>query len=163
MQTVTIRPLTAADRDALAAAFEHLSENTRRERFGALAKRLGPRDLDRLTALDHHRHEALAAIAPHSGDIVGVARYIALPDEAKTAEVAIAVDDDWQGAGIGRRLISALGDRAQAEGVTHLVAYVAPTNRRVIDWIARAGGVVEAQDGDAVRYGIALRQLARAA
>ena len=163
MQTVTIRPLTAADRDALAAAFEHLSENTRRERFGALAKRLGPRDLDRLTALDHHRHEALAAIAPHSGDIVGVARYIALPDEAKTAEVAIAVDDDWQGAGIGRRLISALGDRARAEGITHLVAYVAPTNRRVIDWIARAGGVVEAQDGDAVRYGIALRQLARAA
>jgi len=163
MQTVTIRPLTAADRDALAAAFEHLSENTRRERFGALAKRLGPRDLDRLTSLDHHRHEALAAIAPHSGDIVGVARYIALPDEAKTAEVAIGVDDDWQGAGIGRRLISALGDRARAEGITHLVAYVAPTNRRVTEWIARAGGVVEAQDGDAVRYGIALRQLARAA
>ena len=163
MQTVTIRRLTAADRDALAAAFEHLSENTRRERFGALAKRLGPRDLDRLTSLDHHRHEALAAIAPHSGDIVGVARYIALPDEAKTAEVAIAVDDDWQGAGIGRRLISALGDRARAEGITHLVAYVAPTNRRVTEWIARAGGVVEAQDGDAVRYGIALRQLARAA
>jgi GNAT superfamily N-acetyltransferase len=163
MQTVTIRPLTADDRDALAAAFEHLSENARRERFGALAKRLGPRDLDRLTALDHHRHEALAAIAPHSGDIVGVARYIALPDEAKTAEVAIAVDDDWQGGGIGRRLISALGDRARAEGITHLVAYVAPTNRRVTEWIARAGGVVEAQDGDAVRYSIALRQLARAA
>jgi RimJ/RimL family protein N-acetyltransferase len=163
MQTVTIRPLTAADRDALAAGFEHLSEDTRRERFRALAKQLAPRDLDHLTALDHHRHEALVAIASHSGDIVGVARYIALPDEAKTAEVAIAVDDDWQGAGIGRRLISALGDRAQAEGVTHLVAYVAPTNRRVIDWIARAGGVVEAQDGDAVRYGIPLRQLARAA
>jgi GNAT superfamily N-acetyltransferase len=160
MQTPTIRPLTAADRDALAAAFEHLSEDTRRQRFGALAKRLGPRDLDRLTLLDHHRHEALAAIAP-SGDIVGVARYITLADEPRRAEVAIAVDDDWQGAGIGRRLMSSLAAHAQAEGITHLVAYVAPGNHRVVDWIARAGGVAEGNDGHAIRYGIALDELAQ--
>jgi ribosomal protein S18 acetylase RimI-like enzyme len=162
MQTPTIRPLTAADRDALAAAYEHLSEDTRRRRFGALAKRLGPRDLDRLTRLDHHRHEALAAIAP-SGDIVGVARYVTLVDEPRRAEVAIAVDDDWQGGGIGRHLMSALAARARAEGITHLVAYVAPDNRRVVNWIARAGGVAEAYDGDAIRYGLALENLARAA
>jgi ribosomal protein S18 acetylase RimI-like enzyme len=162
MQTPTIRPLTAADRDALAAAFEHLSEETRRQRFGALAKRLGERDLDHLTRIDHHRHEALAAIAP-GGDIVGVARYITLADEPSTAEVAIAVDDDWQGAGIGRRLMSSLAARAQAEGITHLVAYVAPDNRRVVNWIARAGGVSEAHDGDAIRYGLVLENLARAA
>jgi GNAT superfamily N-acetyltransferase len=166
MQTATIRPLTAADRDALAAAFERLSEDTRRQRFGTLAKRLGPRDLDRLTRLDHHRHEALAAIAPGSGDIVGVARYIALADDSRRAEVAIAVADDWQGRGIGRRLMSALTARARAEGIAHLVAYVAPGNRRVVDWIARAGGVAEAHDGDGIRYGIALddlTQLSRAA
>jgi GNAT superfamily N-acetyltransferase len=163
MQTPTIRPLTPADRDALAAAFEHLSEDTRRRRFGALAKRLGPHDLDLLTRLDHHQHEALAAIAPGSGDIVGVARYIAIPSEPSTDEVAVAVDDAWQGAGIGRRLMSSLAARAQAEGITHLVAYVAPDNRRVLEWIARAGGVAEAHDSDAIRYGLALESPARAA
>src|SRR5918911_725386 len=95
MQIVTpdldIRPLASSDRKRLAVAFARLSEDTRRRRFGALARRLGERDLDRLTHLDHHDHEALAAVA--GGRIVGVARYIRLPHDPASAETAIAVQD----------------------------------------------------------------------
>jgi len=153
---VRIRPLTPADRDALAAAFARLSYDTRRRRFGALASRLGEGELDQLTQIDHHDHEALVAIAPETGRIVAVARYVALPDDLGSAEVAIAVDDDWQGVGIGRRLVAELSERARAEGTTRLLAYVAPDNRRVVDWVRRAGGVIEASDHDAILFSVAL-------
>jgi GNAT superfamily N-acetyltransferase len=153
---VRIRPLTHADRGALAAAFARLSDDTRRRRFGALASQLGEHDLDRLTQIDHHDHEALLAIAPGTERIVGVARYVALPDDLGSAEVAVAVDDDWQGLGIGRRLMGELTERARAEGITRLLAHVAPDNRRVVDWVTRAGGVVEASDRDAILFSVAL-------
>jgi len=87
---------------------------------------------------------------------VGVARYIALPYDPGVAEVAIAVDDHWQGRGIGRRLLGALFDRARAEGVTCLLAYVDTDNHRVLGWIARADGVIEAHHDDASVYRIPL-------
>jgi GNAT superfamily N-acetyltransferase len=151
---VEIRPLAPTDRDRLAAAFARLGEDTRRRRFRGLASQLGERELDRLMQIDHHEHEALAAIAPDSGAIVGVARYIALPHDPGAAEVAVAVDDEWQGRGIGRRLMRELVERARAEGVTRLLAYVGADNRPVLGWIARAGGVAEARDGDAIVYSI---------
>src|SRR5690349_19736294 len=85
---IQVRPLTPADGARLAAAFARLSEDTRRRRFHGLARRLGERDVDRLTRIDHHHHEALAAIAPGSGEIIGVARYIALEADPGAAEVA---------------------------------------------------------------------------
>jgi GNAT superfamily N-acetyltransferase len=153
---IEIRPLAPTDRDRLAAAFTRLGEQTRWRRFGGLASQLGERDLDRLTQIDHHEHEALAAIAPDSGRIVGVARYIALPHDRGAAEVAVAVDDDWQGRGIGRRLMRELVDRARDEGVRRLLAYVGAENLPVHAWIARFGGVAAARDGDATLYSIPL-------
>jgi GNAT superfamily N-acetyltransferase len=153
---VKIRPLAATDRDGLAAAFSRLSEDTRWRRFRGLASQLGDRELDRLTRIDHHEHEALAAIVRDSGQIVGVARYIALPDVPGVAEVAIAVDDEWQHRGIGRRLMSGLVGRARAAGITRLLAYVDRDNRLVLAWIARAGGVPLVHDGDAILYSIPL-------
>lgn len=153
---VVIRPLVAADRQALVEEFSRLSERSRRRRFGTVASPLSERDLDRLTDVDHHHHEALAAVAPGTGEIVGVARYIALPDIPGAAEVAIEVDDQWQGRGIGRRLMRELIDRARAEGIARLVAYVGADNHPVHGWIARSGEAVEADAGDATLYSIPL-------
>jgi GNAT superfamily N-acetyltransferase len=153
---IHIRPLTSDDRERLADAFARLSDETRRRRFLSAATRLSERDLDALTGMDHHGHEALAAVAPRTGAIVGVARYIRLPRQPGAAEVAIAVDDAWQRRGIGRRLLTKLVDHARGEGVSHLTAYVGADNGPVRSWIRRLGGVALAQDGDAVLYGISL-------
>jgi GNAT superfamily N-acetyltransferase len=153
---VEIRPLAASDRDALAEAFSRLSEETRRRRFGTVASRLSEHDLDRLTTVDHHDHEALAALAPDTSQIVGVARYIAMPSDPGAAEVAIEVDDEWQGRGIGRQLMSELIDRAREEGIDRLVAYVSYDNHPVRGWIARSGGTAQADAGDATVYTIPL-------
>jgi RimJ/RimL family protein N-acetyltransferase len=157
---VVIRPLVPADRRALVEEFSHLSEQTRRHRFGTVASRLTERDLDRLTNVDHHKHEALAALARDTGQVIGVARYIALPDIPGAAEVAIEVADEWQGRGIGRRLISELADRARAEGIDRLVAYVGADNHPVRGWIARSGGTAQSDAGDATVYSIPLEGFA---
>ena len=154
--TIEIRPLERDDRERLAAAFGRLGEETRRRRFLSSASRLSQRDLDALTGIDHHAHEALAAVEPRTGQIVGIARYIRLPREPEAAEVAVAVDDGWQRRGIGRRLLTALADRARAEGVTHFSAYVGSDNGPVRGWIARQGGVALAHDGDAIAYSVSL-------
>jgi RimJ/RimL family protein N-acetyltransferase len=151
---VKIRPLGAKDRHALAEAFSRLSAETRRRRFGEVANQLTERDLDRLTDIDHHEHEALAALDTTTGRIVGVARYIALPNDPGAAEVAIEVDDARQGRGIGRELMSELVDRARDEGIDRLVAYVSSDNLPVRSWIARSGGSVRGSAGDAAVYSI---------
>jgi acetyltransferase len=157
---IEIRPLADTDRARLADEFSHLSPETRRRRFGGAASSLTERDLDRLTNVDHHDHEALAAVAPATDRIVGVARYIALPNDPGAAEVAIEVADEWQGRGVGRRLMSELLDRARAEGIVRLVAYVSSDNYPVRDWIARSGGIVQANAGDATLYSIPLEKFA---
>jgi ribosomal protein S18 acetylase RimI-like enzyme len=160
MQTITsdvvIRPIAVTDRERLADAFSQLTEDTRRRRFGGLASQLSARDLDRLTDIDHHAHEALAAVAAASGRIVGVARYIALPDDPGAAEVAIAVTDEWQRRGVGRRLMRQLAQRARRQGITHLVAYVGVDNGPVLGWLGRAGAVTIAHDGEAIVFAITL-------
>src|SRR4051794_10373616 len=62
----------------------------------------------------------------------------------------------WRRPGWRRRLTAELRERARAGGVTRLLAEVATDNRRVIAWIARAGGVPEARDHDAIRFSIPL-------
>jgi ribosomal protein S18 acetylase RimI-like enzyme len=138
-ERVVVRPLTAADSSALLAAFERLSPETRRLRFMSFGARLTKSDADRLTDLDHRHSEALAAIALTTNEIIGVARYFELQGDPGAAEFAVTVDDDWQGQGIGRRLITELVGRARANGIERLVAYVDPANERVIEWLKRHG------------------------
>jgi GNAT superfamily N-acetyltransferase len=159
---VNIRPLAQTDRAGLGLEFLQLSAQTRRRRFGAAVSRLSEHDLDRLTNVDHHAHEALGAIDRDTGQIVGVARYIALPDDPGAAEVAIEVADEWQGRGIGRRLMRELIDRARAEGIARLVAYVSNDNHPVLAWIARSGGTVQADSGDARVFTIPIVDVAYA-
>jgi RimJ/RimL family protein N-acetyltransferase len=155
-QRVETRPLAAGDRTELAEAFSRLSEETRRRRFGSAPTRLSERELDRLINIDHHGHEAIAAFAPGTGRIVGVARYITLDDEPHAAEIAVTIDDEWHHVGIRRRLMHELLARAGGAGITHLLAYVSADNRPVMDWITRAGGSAQADDGDATLYAIPL-------
>ena len=152
MPHVTIRALAPDDRDGLAAEFAHLSDETRRRRFRGTVKQLGDRDLDRLVQIDHHGHEALAAVVPNTGQIVGVARFVTLANDPQTAEIGIEVDDEWQHRGIGRRLVDQLVARAREEGISRLLAYVNDENLPVLAWVRRAGGLALVRDGDETLY-----------
>ena len=76
-----VRALRRDDAPGLAEAFEQLSETSRYRRFFTAKPHLSEQTLAFLTDVDHHDHEALVAVAPDSGQLVGVARFIRIPGE----------------------------------------------------------------------------------
>jgi nucleotide-binding universal stress UspA family protein/GNAT superfamily N-acetyltransferase len=151
---VVIRPLEPDDRAALRQAFERLSPESRYRRFFGPMAQLRERDLDYLTNIDHHDHEAVVAVDEDGGDLVGVARFVRTAPEA--AEPAITVADDWQGRGVGTRLLDALVDRARAEGVRRFDAPILATNDEAIRVFERLGDTTIDSNGREVELHIDL-------
>jgi GNAT superfamily N-acetyltransferase len=110
---------------------ERLSPESRYRRFFRPLDRLSERDLVYLTEIDHTDHEALAAIDPESGDLVGVARYVR-GAEPHLAEVSVAVGDPWQRRGVATALLERLVERAREARITHFVALVLDENVEAI-------------------------------
>ena len=137
--TILVRPIAPDDKQLLSDAFHRLSEVSRQRRFLAPATELSAEDLVYLTEVDHRRHEALVAVDPADGSIVGSARYVQVPRERETAEVAVAVADDWQRRGVATTLLSALSKRARENGIEQFRAYVSSENSVVVDALTRAG------------------------
>jgi GNAT superfamily N-acetyltransferase len=126
-----IRPVRPDDKRLISAGIERLSPASRYRRFFRPLDRLSQRDLAYLTELDHHDHEALAAIDPATGDLVGVARYVR-GAEPRLAEVSVVVGDPWQRRGVATALLEDLVERARAAGITHFVALVMDENTDAI-------------------------------
>ncbi|HEX8054240.1 MAG TPA: GNAT family N-acetyltransferase [Thermoleophilaceae bacterium] len=138
---VAIRQIEPDDKERLRAAFHRLSDESRRRRFMGPAEELAPEDLVYLTELDHRRHEALVAVDPESGDILGVARWVRQPGRREVAELAVAVVDDRQGQRMGSELVAAANRRAREEGIERYHAIVSTDNVQVIEALERNGAV----------------------
>lgn len=125
---VLIRPVQSTDAALLADGFARLSPRSRQLRFLTRKKQLSSAELRYFTDVDHHDHEALAALNPADGRGVGIARYIRHADDPHAAEIAVTVVDDWQGRGLGTELVARLSGRARSEGIRRFTALVADDN-----------------------------------
>ncbi len=139
---VTIRKLTPRDAPVLAEAFERLSPQSRDLRFLSAKPRLSSNDLQYLTDVDGHLHEALGAVDKATGRGVGVARFVRLDADAPVAEVAVTVVDDWQRRGLGTLLLERLSERARAEGIERYTALVSGENRAIVGLLDALGARV---------------------
>jgi RimJ/RimL family protein N-acetyltransferase len=117
-----VRPVTPEDRDRLAAAYAGMSETSLYRRFMSPKRVLSGRELTYFTEVDHRSHEALLAICPSTGAIVGEARYAVAPDDPFTGDVAFAVVDEYQGRGVGSALTRRLVAAARDNGIERLTA-----------------------------------------
>jgi RimJ/RimL family protein N-acetyltransferase len=131
-----LRQVRPGDKGLLAAGLERLSPETRYRRFFRPVNRFSEQDLAYLTEIDHHDHEALAAIDPESDQLVGVARYVR-GAEPELAELSVVVGDPWQRRGVATLLLEQLVERARAAGVTHFVALVMDDNAEAIKLFER--------------------------
>jgi acetyltransferase len=110
------------DRATYEAAVYSLSPRSRYLRFFAPIEKMSDRLLDQMTQVDGHRHVAWLALTPDESTGVAVVRYVRAADDDQSAEVAIAVADDWQGAGLGRELLRQTVDDAHLAGLDVLTA-----------------------------------------
>jgi GNAT superfamily N-acetyltransferase len=135
-EKIRIRPIWPQDRQRYLEFFQSLSPTTNAFRFLALKKRISEEELSYLTEPDNTQHVALVAVMNDNGRerIVGAARFIMLPDGSSGsdhAELAVTVADEFQGKGIGARLVMSLIALARKRGVRALVLYASPGNTRV--------------------------------
>ncbi len=127
-----IRQVGPADKGLIAGGVERLSAKSRYRRFFRPLDRLSQRDLVYLTEIDHHDHEALAAIDPERGELIGVTRYVRSADPTE-AEVSVVVRDDWHRRGVATTLLEHLVERARTAGITHFVALVMDENTQALE------------------------------
>jgi RimJ/RimL family protein N-acetyltransferase len=125
---VLVRTLRPDDAPGLTEAYGQLSDASRYRRFFTAKPHLSEQSLALLTAVDHRDHEALVAVAPGSGQLVGVARFIRNPGEPDLAEVAVTVTDSWQRRGLGTALLRELARRAAEEGIRYFTAEILAEN-----------------------------------
>jgi RimJ/RimL family protein N-acetyltransferase len=151
-RSVTIRAVRPDDADGMAAAFAHLSEESRHTRFMAAVK-LTPRLLERAVRPLADRERALVAVAGEAADesIVGGARYVKGRD-SDTCEFAVTLTDSWQGMGLASGMMRALIRDARARGLRRMEGYVLAVNKPMLDLARRLSfEVVASDEGPTVR------------
>jgi acetyltransferase len=114
VEQLTIRPLTADDRGALARFPERVSPQSAIARSHGAVSRLPDDLLDRLVDLEPRRREAVVAIDGH-----GIAGSVRDAANESRAEVAVLVADEWQRQGVARLMLRPSAASALEAGITH--------------------------------------------
>jgi RimJ/RimL family protein N-acetyltransferase len=125
-------------------------------------KDLSAAELRYFTDVDHHDHEALAALDRAGRHGVGIARYVRDADDPQAAEIAVTIIDDWHGRGLGTELLARLSDRARCEGIRRFTALADAGNVAVAALLRNAGARLIGRGPGTVEYEITLtREAAR--
>jgi GNAT superfamily N-acetyltransferase len=156
MVAIALRRLRAGEREPVLEVFAGLSERSRWFRFLGSKPRLLESDVVRLVDVGCCGREAVVAIDPQTGETVGIARFIR--DEGMPeAEVAFEVVDEWQGRGVGKRLLAELAELAREQKIFRFRALIASGNAASFALMRGLGEVlVQRRDGAEVELVVRL-------
>jgi acetate---CoA ligase (ADP-forming) len=137
--TATIRVAHPADTEALIAFFKRLSPESRRNRFfsdtkpgeSAIAQMCDDADPKRVFTL------MVLRVTGDEERIIATGSYFA--EDEKTAEVAVTVEDPFQGKGLGTLLLERLSLLAIQHGFTEFKAITHPTNTAMLEVFRNSG------------------------
>jgi len=154
--TVLLRPIRPEDELLYGRLIERLTPQDVRMRFFIARPQMSHKLIARLTQIDYAREMAFVAIEETSGELIGVARFIADPDYRR-AEYAVIVASDLKGRGLGWRLMQQLIEYGRHEGLGELYGDVLADNSTMLKMCQELGFKVEAADGDASIRRVTLR------
>jgi acetyltransferase len=148
---VTIRPIRPEDEPMMIAFHRTLSEQSVHLRyFGQLKfdQRVAHERLRRICFNDYAREIALVAEHGHHDqrEILGIGR-LSKAHGLDEAEFALLIGDQWQGRGLGTRLLELLVEIGRAEKLSRIVAQILPENV-AMQRVARKAGFDLHRDPD---------------
>ncbi len=138
-QRVEIRALQPTDRAGLLAAVDRVSSQSLFRRFFAVKRGFTEQEIRFFSNVDFVTHVALVAVMEEEGrpSIIGGGRYIVV--QPGKAEIAFAIIDQYQGQGIGAKLLHHLAAIARDAGLKELIAEVLPDNLAMLKVLEQSG------------------------
>ena len=134
-RTMRLRLAGPGDRDALVAAFEQLSPESRFHRWLYAKRSFSEQEIAEILAPEDQDHVAIVAVelGPQREEVsgMGMARFVRVPEDPEAAEIAITIVDAWQGMGIGRILLHRLLAAMSERGIPRAVGRLHVNNRRM--------------------------------
>ena len=133
-----LRPATADDGPLLAGLFSRLRPEDLRFRFLDTRKLPAAQDFGAMLEVDHRRSEHVLAFDTGTGELVASLMVVA-DARMETAEVTIAVAEEWKGRGVGWSLLRHAADLAFIRGIKTLRSIESRANHDALE-VERALG-----------------------
>jgi acetyltransferase len=144
-----LRAIKPEDEDKFNELFKSLSPQTMRFRFFEIIKELSHETLTRYCNLDYDREIAIVAETPSSKQIIGVSRII-IDSSGKNGEFAVLVGDQWQGFGIGFKLMDSMIKIAKDMKLEKIYGFVMVNNDKMVNLCDRLGFKTESIDDETI-------------
>ena len=154
-RAVTFRAIRASDKQAMLDAFHGLEPQTIYLRLFTAHGEPSEQTLREWTEVDFDKLVRLVVCLPRpqgGEQIIGGASFAMLEpgNPAAGAEVSFTIEEDFQGQGLGGKLLAHLARIARARGIKHFVAEVLPENRAMLIVFERSGFAMTHRRGDGV-------------
>ncbi|MBX9722210.1 MAG: GNAT family N-acetyltransferase, partial [Candidatus Obscuribacterales bacterium] len=139
-----IRAINANDKDNMKELMRHLSPESRYFRFFTPKDTLTDKELKAFTEIDLVKHVGILASILENGTQIpaGSARYIICEkkdNDLLSAELSFAVEEEYQGQGIGSLLFKHLLEIAIANKIEQFIAYVLSNNKKMLRVFEKCG------------------------
>jgi acetyltransferase len=155
---VTLRPIRPEDEPLEHTLLTNLSEKTSRQRFFSVIKNISHEMLVRFCNIDYDREMAIVAEL-REGDkksIIGIGRIISESNQ-RGAEYAVLVQDQYQGKGLGYKLVDVLIGIAQEKGLEELYGIVLTENEDMLAVARKLGFKTKRQPDGITRVALGLK------
>lgn len=127
-----VRPADAGDEVALAEFFTHVTPEDLRFRFLSAIRTVGQDQIERLTHVDHRGTENFL-VFDRLHDTMIATGMLAADAALQTAEVAIAIHQDFKHRGIGWSLLEHITAFARARGIKTIESLESRDNHQAIE------------------------------
>lgn len=143
-RTLLLRPVKPEDAPLIEEMYTSVSEDAFHGRFFQGHKKTSPGMHIRQCSIDYDREMGIVAETKDNDKrrIVGFGMLTTEPSQ-KSGEYAILIHDDYQGKGLGYKLVDVLIGIAQDKGLKEIFGYVLAKNRKMHNVCKMLGFIVE--------------------
>lgn len=148
---IVLRPVRISDEPVVKDFFYSLSDQSMYRRFMSVRKDMPHERLQEFVVIDYTREMVILASIRHgsSEEVVGLGQY-GIDESTHTADVALAVKDEYHNQGIGTELLSYLTLLAKRQGLLGFTAEVLVENKPMLHLFEKMGFDLEKRIADDV-------------